>query len=156
MIEMFLYNWQIREEWFEWCGSLSNEELTRKRVGGMGSILHNLYHVIDCEKIWINQLQGTPVQVNDLNAVTTLQEVIAFAGHTQSETLHFLQSLPMDGPEKVLELERKDGSIKSLSYGKVLRHISAHEIHHIGQLSVWSREMGLKPISSDLIFRELV
>lgn len=156
MIEMFLYNWQIREEWFEWCDSLSNEELTKKRVGGMGSILYNLYHVIDCEQLWINQLQGTAVHVNDLNTITTLQEVMTFAARTQPETLHFFRSHPMEGPEKVLELKRKDGSIKSLPYGKVLRHISAHEIHHIGQLSVWSRETGLKPVSSDLIFRDLV
>lgn len=54
MVDMFLYNWQIREEWFDWCETLSNEELVKKRIGGMGSILHNLYHVIDCEQIWIN------------------------------------------------------------------------------------------------------
>lgn len=156
MIEMFLYNWQIREEWFEWCASLPKEELTKKRVGGMGSILHNLYHVMDCEQLWINQLQGTPVQVTDLNTITTLNEVKAFSARTQPETLQFLQSYPKDGTEQVLELKRKDGSIKLLPYEKVLRHISAHEIHHIGQLSVWSRDMGLKPVSSDLIFRELV
>ena len=56
MLEMFLYNWQIRNDWFEWCLELSFEELTKKRIGGMGSILHNLYHVIDCEQLWINQM----------------------------------------------------------------------------------------------------
>lgn len=156
MIDMFLYNWQIREEWFEWCETLTAEELVKKRVGGMGSILHNLYHVIDCEQLWINQLQRTPVLVTDLKTITTLQEVMAFSAHIQSETLQFLKSRPLEGPEQVMELKRKDGSIKLLPYGKVLKHISAHEIHHIGQLSVWSRDMGLKPVSSDLIFRELI
>lgn len=28
-----------------------------------------------------------------------------------------------------------------------------HEVHHIGQLSIWARELQLKPISSDLIIR---
>ena len=50
-MDSFLYNWQIREEWFEWCETISLEELTKKRIGGMQSILHNLFHVIDCEQI---------------------------------------------------------------------------------------------------------
>ncbi len=32
-----------------------------------------------------------------------------------------------------------------------MRHLIAHEIHHIGQLSIWSREMGIEPVSASLI-----
>ena len=39
--------------------------------------------------------------------------------------------------------------------GRILRHLIAHEIHHIGQLSIWSREMGIKPVSASLIDRDL-
>ncbi|MFF2755849.1 DinB family protein, partial [Psychrobacillus sp. NPDC058041] len=59
MLDMFLYNWKVREEWFNWCQNISHEELIKKRVGGLGSILHNLFHVIDCEHIWFNQMIGT-------------------------------------------------------------------------------------------------
>ncbi|MGM0898087.1 MAG: DinB family protein [Bacillota bacterium] len=156
MVDMFLYNWQIRDEWFEWCNKLQTEELTKRRVGGMGSILHNLYHVIDCEQIWINQLQGTPVLTTELKNVNTLQEAIAFSHPTQAMTRQFLESFSKQDPAQTLELKRKDGSVKLLSHEKVLKHIIAHEIHHIGQLSVWSRDMGIKPVSSDLIFRELI
>ncbi|MFS0559452.1 DinB family protein [Terribacillus sp. 179-K 1B1 HS] len=41
----------MRKDWFDWCKTISYEELTKKRDG---SILHNLFHVIDCEQIWIN------------------------------------------------------------------------------------------------------
>ncbi|MGK7377651.1 DinB family protein [Planococcus sp. 1R117A] len=156
MTEMFLYNWQIREEWLGWCETLSPEELEKKRAGGMGSILHNLYHVVYCEQYWINHLRGTPVLGNDMKNITTLQEVKAFSALIQPQTHQFLQSYPLEGANQVLEHQRKDGSIKLLPYEKVLRHITAHEIHHIGQLSVWSRDMGLKPVSSDLIYREFV
>ncbi len=36
----------------------------------------------------------------------------------------------------------------------ILHHIIAHEIHHIGQLSVWSREVELQPVSSSFVGRE--
>ena len=156
MIDMFMYNWQIREEWFEWCETLSTEELVKKRIGGMGSILHNLYHVIDCEQIWINQMQGTPVMESDIKNITTLNDVQTFSDLTKPVTLNFIKSYKREGNEKVLVLKRKDGSTKSLPYDKVLGHIFTHEIHHIGQISVWSRDIGIKPVSSDLIFRDLV
>ncbi|HDR5875335.1 TPA: damage-inducible protein DinB, partial [Bacillus anthracis] len=30
-----------------------------------------------------------------------------------------------------------------------------HEIHHIGQLSIWARELNLRPVSANLIGRGL-
>ncbi|RBP07783.1 DinB family protein [Rossellomorea aquimaris] len=50
MVELFSYNWQIREEWFDWCREINQEELTKERTGGMGSILKNLFHVADCDQ----------------------------------------------------------------------------------------------------------
>ncbi|WP_269432442.1 DinB family protein [Bacillus sp. FJAT-22090] len=88
---MFLYNWQIRNDWFEWCLELSFEELTKKRIGGMGSILHNLYHVIDCEQLWINQMNGTPVIESNIDLITNLEEVINFSNETKQNTYNFIQ-----------------------------------------------------------------
>lgn len=156
MIDMFLYNWQIRDEWFKWCENLSTEELVKKRTGGRGSILLNLVHVIDCEQLWVNQMQGTPVIDHDMLNITTLHDVKAFSELTKPTTLNFLKSYNMEDNEKVLVLKRKDGSTKLLPHDKVLGHIFTHEIHHMGQLSVWSRDIGLKPVSSDLVFRELI
>ena len=78
MLDMFLYNWQVRDDWFEWCGHLPTEELLKKRVGGMGCILHNLYHVVDCEQIWINQLNNSDVIAKDISTITDLNHVIDF------------------------------------------------------------------------------
>lgn len=152
---MFLYNWQIREDWFKWCETISNEELVEKRIGGMGTILHNLFHVIDCEQIWVNQMQGTPVILKDINKVSTLEDVKVFSNLTKSVTLNFIQSHISEAEDKTLVVRSKNGTTKLLSFDKIISHIISHEIHHIGQLSIWSRELGLKPISSDLIFRDL-
>ena len=37
MIDLFYYNWQVRDDWFQWCENISHEELTFMRNGGMGS-----------------------------------------------------------------------------------------------------------------------
>ena len=155
MLDMFLYNWQIREDWFDFCKNISEENLTKKRVGGFGSFLHNLFHVIDCEQIWINQLKGTQVLVKDFNSISNLEEVIEISNTTKSQTLNYLQSYNSDIEKRVLEVKSKNGKTYHFPYEKVLQHIITHEVHHIGQLSVWAREIGKKPISSDLLFRQI-
>jgi uncharacterized damage-inducible protein DinB len=152
---MFLFNWQIREEWFKWCETITNEELTKKRIGGMGSIIHNLYHVIDCEQIWVNQMQGTPVIIKDINEISSLNDVKTFSHLTKPVTQNFIELYSSDAEKRILVVKKKNGTTKSISFDKIINHIISHEIHHIGQLSVWSREIGLKPVSSDLIFRDL-
>ncbi|WP_225942110.1 DinB family protein [Sporosarcina limicola] len=152
---MFLYNWQIREEWFKWCETISNEELKKKRIGGMGSIIHNLFHVIDCEQIWVNQMQGTPVIIKDINKISCLNDVKTFSNLTKPVTRCFIKSYTSEAEDRSLVVKSKNSTTKSFPFEKVISHILSHEIHHIGQLSVWSREIGLKPVSSDLIFREL-
>jgi len=155
MLNMFSYNWQVRDDWFDWSQQISIEELTQKRTGGMGSILHNLFHVIDCEQIWVNQMNGTPVIVEDINDISTLDEVIEFSNSTKLITQHFIQSLTPDYEKKIFVMKRRNGDTSSFTYGKIMRHIISHEIHHLGQLSVWSRELDIKPVSSDLLFRGL-
>jgi uncharacterized damage-inducible protein DinB len=37
-----------------------------------------------------------------------------------------------------------------------MRHVIAHQIHHIGQLSIWSRELGKPPVSANVIGKGLI
>ena len=109
MLDMFSYNWQVRDDWFDWSQQISIEELTQKRTGGMGSILRNLFHVIDCEQIWINQMNGTPVIVKDITDISTLHEVIEFSNSTKLITQGFMQSWTPDCEEKIFEMKRRNG-----------------------------------------------
>ncbi|UTR13066.1 DinB family protein [Evansella sp. LMS18] len=151
---MFLYNWQVREDWFEWCKTIPEEELLKERTGGMKSIINNLYHVIDCEQLWVNHMREQPVNNTSKNSAFSLNEVIKYSDITKLATKEFLESLSPDYENRTLKIQSKSGISYSFTYGKVIRHIASHEIHHIGQISVWSREIGLKPVSSDLLTRD--
>ncbi|MBM7585497.1 putative damage-inducible protein DinB [Bacillus pakistanensis] len=156
VIELFYYNWQVREDWFKWCEKRFAEELVKERAGGMGSILKTLFHVIDCEQIWINQMKRTSVTQIDINSISTLQEVIEYSNFTKKQTEQFMREWNSNTEKKILEIKRRNGHLSSFSYGKIVKHIITHEVHHIGQLSVWSRQLGEKPVSSDLIYREFL
>ncbi|WP_409252757.1 DinB family protein [Bacillus sp. SCS-153A] len=152
MLDMFRYNWQVRQDWFKWCKEIPHEELIKERTGGMGSILATLFHVANGEQIWVNQMKGTPVIIKQ--GVSSLKEAMEFTAITQPITEGFLQSWNEEKAKQTLTKRRRDGGDYVLTYEKIIKHLMAHEIHHIGQLSIWAREIGRKPVSSDLIFRD--
>lgn len=146
---LFTYNWQVREEWLAWCEELPYEELVKKRHGGMQSFLHTLYHVVYCEHIWVNQLLEREIDVQPMEDVTSLDEVREFSSSTRLLTEEWF-TRQAEFQQAILELRGC-----KFSHEKVMLHIATHEVHHIGQMSVWAREIGLAPVNCDLLPRKM-
>ncbi|MFS0862541.1 DinB family protein [Fredinandcohnia sp. 179-A 10B2 NHS] len=152
MKRLFYYNWQVRSEWFEWCKQFSAEELLEKRTGGMGNILHTLLHIVVVEFDWINDLIGGEEVVIKPEDYTTLEDVVALHLKWHSVVEGFVESWTDDMNDKILILENGK---RQFTYEEVMHHVIAHEIHHIGQLSVWARELGATPVGAHYINRGL-
>ncbi|MFF5399863.1 DinB family protein [Peribacillus butanolivorans] len=152
MLTLFTYNWQVRREWFEWCQTVPSAELLRQRRGGMGTILKTLVHIIDVEYSWIRTIQGKPDIEIDMDSYNTIEKVKGLSERYHSEVKDFLYSYSPDWENDIVEPSWMEGTYE---IGRILRHLIAHEIHHIGQLSIWSREIGIKPVSASVIDRVL-
>ncbi|MFF2885917.1 DinB family protein [Paenibacillus sp. NPDC057967] len=152
MTHLFRYNWMVRDEWFQLCRQISNEELLRKRTGGAGSILYTLFHILDVEYSWIRGVQEKPdiqVQFEDYMSIQQLQEL---SDTWRAELEPFLVTWTSDLDYEVVKVP---WATEQYTKGEVVRHVIAHEIHHMGQLSIWVRELGLKPVSTNVIGRGL-
>jgi uncharacterized damage-inducible protein DinB len=152
LIKLFYYNWMVRDEWFELCKQVPNEELLRNRIGGVGSILYTLFHISDVEYSWIRGIQGKPdIQVQYEN-YKTLEQVKKLSDSWVQETKSFLDAWSNDLENEIVTVPWTEGRYTK---GEILRHVIAHEIHHMGQLSIWAREIGIQPISANVIGRGL-
>ncbi|KYP81741.1 DinB family protein [Ferroacidibacillus organovorans] len=144
---LFRYNWQVRDDWFSWCESVPEEELLKPRVGGWGTFLRTLFHIVDVEQAWILQgLQAKPefhYRYEDYQSIHAIHDL---SNECHSKICEFVENWSDDLGNKKLD---------DFTYGEVMRHVIAHEIHHIGQLSVWAREIGRQPVSANLISRGL-
>ncbi|MGN7296273.1 DinB family protein [Ferdinandcohnia sp. SAFN-114] len=156
MKTLFRYNWMVREEWYRWCEELSEEELLRTRTGGVGSILQTLFHIVDVEWSWIRLLQGKPDFQESFEDYKSLEQVRKLDTKFRPEVLNFIKNWDSSMENNLLYDTLPDGRVETDTWGEVMRHVIAHEIHHIGQLSVWSREIGKKPVSANFIGRGLV
>ncbi|HLG27793.1 MAG TPA: DinB family protein [Paenisporosarcina sp.] len=155
MKTLFTYNWMIRADWYEWCEDVPLEELLEVRTGGVGGILHTLFHIIDVEWSWIRILQGKPDFQESFEGYQSLEKVKELDELFKKEVQEFVVAWKSGLENELLQETKEDGSIETLTWGEVMRHVIAHEIHHIGQLSVLSREIGKQPVSANLIGKGL-
>ncbi|WP_172370427.1 DinB family protein [Sporosarcina jiandibaonis] len=151
MMKFFEYNWQVRDEWFNWCKQLTPEDLLKDRIGGVGSILYTLFHIIDVEYSWIRAILGEVDVVVQFNDYNTLEKVKSLSDTLRNEILKFIQSNPDESCSKLVSVSWDEATY---TRGEILHHIVAHEIHHVGQLSVWARELELSPVSANFIGRD--
>lgn len=149
---LFRYNWEVRREWFEICKQLTHEQLLQERTGGAGSILYTLYHIADVEYSWIRGIQQKPDVPVPFEEVKTLSLVQQLSDDWQKEVSSFIESWSRELDREMVHISWND---QSYAQGDILRHLVAHEIHHIGQLSIWSRELGLTPVSASFVDRKL-
>ncbi|MBD7966743.1 DinB family protein [Paenibacillus gallinarum] len=158
METFFRYNWIVREQWYEWCVDLPEEELLCPRTGGVGSILQTLFHIVDVEWSWIRILQGKPDDQENFDDYATLQKVRELDQRFKPEVEAFVAAWNDSMETRVFYDYRPDGSVDMDAWGEVMRHIIAHQIHHMGQLSVWAREKGIQknPISPNVIGKNLI
>ncbi|MFC4321963.1 DinB family protein [Litchfieldia salsa] len=150
MKNLFLYNWMVREDWFNWCKQFSNEQLLAERKGGLGNILHTLLHIIVVEHDWIQDLKGGRVAELIVSDYRTIEDVIELHHKWHDEIKEFVMGWheDLDKIELILDEDR-------YTYGEVLKHLIVHEVHHIGQLSIWARDLGKAPVTANYIRKGL-
>ncbi|OXM16340.1 DinB family protein [Paenibacillus herberti] len=156
MQKLFKYNWQVRRDWFEWCESVDEQELLKSRIGGPGSILYTLFHIVDVEHSWIRGLQGKiETEMPPFEECASVQKLRDYSERCHAEIAPFILAWNSGMENQILSDKNDAGEWEKFRYGEIMRHVLAHEIHHIGQLSVWSRELGKGPITANLIRRGL-
>ncbi|MDQ0088538.1 putative damage-inducible protein DinB [Paenibacillus anaericanus] len=156
MQTFFRYNWTVREQWYQWCEDVTYDELIRERTGGVGSILQTLFHIIDVEWSWIRILQGKPDFQEDFENYKTLDKLIELDLKFRPEVEEFVEAWNESMEKRPCYDPQPDGNVDIDAWGEVMRHVIAHQIHHMGQLSVWAREVGKKPISANVIGKGLI
>lgn len=87
-----------------------------------------------------------------MDAYDTIDKVVDLSIRYHSEVMDYLNSHGLGDELGKIQPSWMEGIYEK---GRILRHLIAHEIHHIGQLSIWSREMGIEPVSASLIDRDL-
>ena len=152
MKKFFAYNWQVRDEWFKWCQQLTSSQLLKEMGGGAGSILYTLFHIVEVENSWIRGIQGKEDMVYSFDDYATLDKVVSLSNRLKQDHKHFIDCELLQLNEKMIQVPWETNAY---TCDDIIHHIIVHEIHHIGQLSIWARRLDLSPIPAHFVGREL-
>jgi len=150
---LFHYNWQVRDEWFQCFEALPTSELVKERNAGVGSIIKTLFHIIDVEYSWIRALQNKSDMNFDIKKYEDIRSLKILSDELRIEIKRYIDTW---SSELELEVVRPSWMDRTYYKGEILRHIIVHEVHHIGQLSMWSKQLGIPVVSSNFIERGLM
>ncbi|WP_239616822.1 DinB family protein [Cohnella mopanensis] len=152
MKSLILYNWEVRDEWFKALSGLSFEEFVKEQNAGVETILRTLLHIIDVEYSWFRAINNKPDITINFDDFTKLQSIIELSNQSRNELKEYLIQWTVENENEIV---KPSWMTETFMKGEIIRHLIAHEIHHIGQISVWARELGITPINSNFIGRDI-
>ncbi|WP_337100082.1 DinB family protein [Paenibacillus sp. YIM B09110] len=153
MISLILYNWEVRDEYMKVFETVSYEELVKERNAGLGTIWKTLLHITDVEYSWIRAIFNKPDVPLNFDSYPDLQSLSLLSSQLREEIKEYLK---LWTDEEAADKINPSWMQESYSKEEILKHVVVHEVHHIGQLSIWARELGIVPASSNFIGRNLI
>lgn len=149
MYSLFQYNWQVRQAWLDLFNELNDDQLNAGHMGGLGSIPKTLFHVVDTEYSWLRALKGEPDLKPDYKDFGTLGSIQDLSALYHTHVKEIIQFALLD----LSVMADIPWANHAFSYETILKHILTHEIHHIGQISVWVKAMNLQSVDVSYIGR---
>lgn len=134
------------------AATLALEDYRRDLGGSHGGVRGTLAHILDCEWVWLERWKGlapgAPPDESEFPNVLALRERWrAIEEHRAAwfETLHE-GNLCRD-----VTYRAADGRSLTAPLWQLVQHVANHGTYHRGQLTVFFRQLGARPVPTDLV-----
>jgi uncharacterized damage-inducible protein DinB len=151
ILTLFEYTAWANARTFEAVAELSAEQFTKELTSSFPSIRDTLAHILGAEWVWLKRWQGeSPGKLlagPDYPTVASLRERFAAI---EAERRTFIASLPEERLGASFDYRDLAGNPSRLPYLASMQHVVNHGTYHRGQVTTMLRQVGAKPVSTDL------
>ena len=150
--ELFAFNTWAARRMFESLAVLSQDELTRDLGNSFPSIRDTLIHIVGADWVWLERWHGTsPRAFPDAASLATLQDIALRWQQIDDARRTFLSSLKDADLDRVVHYTSFAGMHFAFPLWQMLRHVVNHGSYHRGQVTTLLKQLGHKPMSTDMI-----
>ena len=149
---LYAFNSWANRRTRETCAPLAPEEFTRDMRSSFGSVRDTLVHLLGAERVWLERWLGrspeafaAPTDFPDLASVERQWAEI------EREQAAFIASLKPEDLGRVLRFKAFSGAPQEDQLEHTLQHLVNHGTYHRGQVATMLRQLGAKPVSTDMI-----
>ena len=150
--QLFDYNAWANQRALDAAAQLSAEQFVKPLGSSFSSVRDTLVHICGAEWIWLERFQGrSPSSIPDNSSV---QSLAALREHWQPQAeglLSFVNGLTQDDLDRVFEYKTINFGMYKNPLWQSLQHLANHGTYHRGQVATLLRQLGGKPILTDLM-----
>jgi uncharacterized damage-inducible protein DinB len=118
----FAYNWQIRQEWFARCKTISKEKLYEAITVGIGNFARIFFHIIKIEHNWFSDLQKKPIFKKNSGSFKNFNKIILLSKELALDVKNYVDQWNSLAEPKILHLNSGGKNTVHCTSGEVIRH----------------------------------
>ena len=152
---LYDYNAWASRRALDLCAALTPEQFARDLGSSFPSVRDTFVHVCAAEWIWLERWKGrSPVRSEwdeFHKSFSGLQSIRDYRAGLESRQKEFAASLTADSLARPLEIRALDGTPYTQPLWQMMQHVVNHSSYHRGQVTMMLRQLGAKPVGTDLI-----
>jgi uncharacterized damage-inducible protein DinB len=149
---LFQYNQWADRRMVEACSALTNEQFTRDLGSSFRSVRDTLVHLYGAEWVWNERIEGrSPTSLVAGTGFPDLASVRAKLEEMDNFYIEYVARLTPQDLERVIHYKGFAGDEFSNPLWQTLHQLTNHASYHRGQIITLLRQLGAKPVTTDLI-----
>jgi uncharacterized damage-inducible protein DinB len=149
---LFQYNQWADRRMVDACSALSNEQFTRDLGSSFRSVRDTLVHLYGAEWVWNERIEGrSPTSLVAGTGFPDLASVRTKLEEMDNFYLEYVTRLTPEDLERVIRYKSFAGEEFSNPLWQSLHQLTNHASYHRGQIITLLRQLGAKPVTTDLI-----
>jgi uncharacterized damage-inducible protein DinB len=150
--QLFDYNHWANNRALDAAAQLSDDQFVKPLGSSFSSVRDTLAHICGGEIVWLDRFHGnSPSAFPDtanLNTVATLRE---FWNPYADKLLAFANNISQAELDRVFEYKTFNFGVYQNPLWQSMQHLANHGTYHRGQVATMLRQLGAKPILTDLM-----
>jgi uncharacterized damage-inducible protein DinB len=149
---LYDYNAWANHRELDAAAQLSPEQFTRQLGSSFSSVRDTLAHICGAEWIWHERFEGrSPASIPDITTIQTVDALRAHWSAQEARLLACIRGLTQADLDRVIEYKTLNFGVYKNPLWQSLQHVVNHGTYHRGQITTMLRQLGAKPILTDLM-----
>lgn len=149
---LYDYNSWANHRILDACAALSGEQFTRDLGSSFRSVRDTLTHILGAEWVWLERWHGRlPSGLPPGSEFSDLEALRNRWAGIERDLHDYVASLTAEDLTRNIQVKTFAGQVFSQPHWQMLQHLVNHGTYHRGQVTTLLRQLGAKPVSTDLI-----
>jgi uncharacterized damage-inducible protein DinB len=150
---LYEYNAWANHRSLEVASALTAEQFTHALGSSFSSVRDTLAHICGAEWMWLERFNGrSPSGLPDVKQFATYAELQKHWATQEQGLLSYVNGLTQEDLDHMVEYKTITSGIFRNARWQALQHVVNHGTYHRGQVTTLLRQLGAKPLGTDLIY----